>query len=109
MQRFVWDLHYPPPEGSRPKYPISAIYHDTPPLPMGPAVRPGQYTVKLTVGGRTYTQHIRPVNSVRGSRLSSRFGQPLPTAQCVRGQARLFSSAVASTRSGVVKPSVNVP
>jgi hypothetical protein len=58
MQRFVSDLHYPPPEGSRPKYPISAIYHDTPPLPMGPAVLPGQYTVKLTVGGRTSTQPL---------------------------------------------------
>jgi hypothetical protein len=53
-------------------------------------------------------RRIRPVNPVRGSRLSSRLGQPLPTAQCVRRQARLFRSAVASTRSGVVKPSANV-
>ena len=39
-------------------YPISAVYHDTPPLPMGPAVLPGQYTVKLTVSGRTSTQPL---------------------------------------------------
>ncbi len=35
MQRFVWDLHYPPPEGEARSYPISAIYHDTPTRPAG--------------------------------------------------------------------------
>ncbi len=56
-RRFVWDLHYPPPEGPR-SYPISAVYHDTPPQPQGPAVMPGTYTVKLTVNGRSYTQPL---------------------------------------------------
>jgi hypothetical protein len=56
--RFVWDLHYPPPEGVRRSYPISAIYRDTPSAPLGPAVLPGQYTVKLTVGGRSHVQPL---------------------------------------------------
>jgi photosystem II stability/assembly factor-like uncharacterized protein len=56
MHRFVWDLHYPPPAGARRSYPISAVYRDTPSEPLGPAVLPGDYEVKLTVSGRTYTQ-----------------------------------------------------
>jgi photosystem II stability/assembly factor-like uncharacterized protein len=56
--RFVWDLHYPPPQGVRRSYPISAIYRDTPSEPLGPAVLPGKYTVKLRVAGRRYTQPL---------------------------------------------------
>jgi photosystem II stability/assembly factor-like uncharacterized protein len=55
--RFVWDLHYPPPEGAR-AYPISAVWGDTPSGPLGPAVLPGTYTVKLTVGGKSVEQPL---------------------------------------------------
>jgi hypothetical protein len=58
MQRFIWDLHYTPPRAERYDFPISAIYRDTPPTPQGPAAHPGQYTVKLTAGGRTYTRTL---------------------------------------------------
>jgi photosystem II stability/assembly factor-like uncharacterized protein len=58
MQRFVWGLHYPRPLTERYDFPISAIYHDTPRTPQGPLVQPGQYTVKLTVNGRSYTQPL---------------------------------------------------
>ncbi|HYX40244.1 MAG TPA: hypothetical protein VE821_01035, partial [Pyrinomonadaceae bacterium] len=58
MQRFVWDLHYPPPPADRYDYPISANYRDTPPVPQGPLVMPGTYMVKLTVNGRSYTQTL---------------------------------------------------
>jgi photosystem II stability/assembly factor-like uncharacterized protein len=58
MQRFVWDLHYPPPPGTRRSYPIAAIYRDTPSEPLGPAVLPGTYTVKLIIEGKTYTQPL---------------------------------------------------
>jgi photosystem II stability/assembly factor-like uncharacterized protein len=58
MQRFVWDLHYPPPEGGRRSYPLAAIVHDTPSTPRGPWALPGEYTVKLTVDGRTVTQRL---------------------------------------------------
>ncbi|MEO7502463.1 MAG: hypothetical protein ABIW94_07480, partial [Gemmatimonadaceae bacterium] len=53
--RFIWDLHYPPPAGVTFGYPISAIAGDTPKEPVGPAVPPGRYTVKLTVDGKAYT------------------------------------------------------
>ena len=58
MQRFVWNLHYPAPPNTARQYPISAIYMDTPSEPQGPAVMPGQYTVKLSAGGETYTQTL---------------------------------------------------
>jgi hypothetical protein len=58
MQRFVWDMHYAPPEGFPRSHPISAIYRNTPTVPMGPAILPGDYTVKLTVNGKSYTQPL---------------------------------------------------
>ena len=58
MHRFVWDLRYPPPDSLEHEYPISAIYHDTPRYPLGPAVLPGHYNAKLTVAGKSYTQPL---------------------------------------------------
>jgi len=59
MRRFVWDLHYPPPDGMRAEYPMSAIYRNTPRGPLGPWVLPGNYTVNLVVEGRTYSRPLR--------------------------------------------------
>jgi hypothetical protein len=59
MQRFVWDLHYPEPKALRREFPISAIYRDTPRHPLGPAVLPGDYTLKLTAAGKTFTRTLR--------------------------------------------------
>jgi photosystem II stability/assembly factor-like uncharacterized protein len=53
MHRFVWDLHYAPPVTTRHDYPIAAIPHDTPRLPLGPTAVPGTYKVQLTVDGKT--------------------------------------------------------
>jgi len=58
MHRFVWDLHYPPPDVVEHEYPISAIYRDTPRYPLGAVVLPGQYSVKLTAGGKSYVQPL---------------------------------------------------
>ena len=55
MHRWVWDLHYPAPASTRHDYPISAIPHDTPRLPLGPTVLPGTYSVRLTVDGKSST------------------------------------------------------
>src|SRR5712671_3181737 len=56
--RFVWDLHYAPPKVLGHDYPISAIYGDTPRTPLGPAVMPGTYTVRLSANGQRYTQPL---------------------------------------------------
>ena len=58
MHRFIWDMHWPAPDVSGFDFPISAIPHDTPRYPLGPAAIPGNYTVRLTVDGKTYTQPL---------------------------------------------------
>jgi hypothetical protein len=58
MHRFVWDLRYPSPDAFQRDLPISAIYRDTPREPLGVLALPGRYTVKLTVGGQSYTQPL---------------------------------------------------
>src|SRR5262249_43100915 len=55
MHRLTWDLHYPSPNAPRYDYPISAIPGDTPRGPLGARALPGQYTVKLTANGKSYT------------------------------------------------------
>jgi len=56
--RFAWDLHYPPPAVLSRRYPIAAIYRNTPRLPLGAWVQPGEYSVRLTVGGKSHTQPL---------------------------------------------------
>ena len=58
MHRFVWDLHYPPPDSLNHEIPISAIYKDTPQLPLGAWALPGNYTVKLTADDKSYAQPL---------------------------------------------------
>jgi hypothetical protein len=58
MHRFVWDVRYAPPKSLSHGYPISAIPHDTPQEPQGAWALPGRYTLKLSVGGKTYTQPL---------------------------------------------------
>ena len=58
MHRWVWDLHYASPESLRHEYPIAAVPHDTPRLPLGPRALPGVYTVKLTAGGKSLTASL---------------------------------------------------
>jgi len=58
MHRFIWDLHHPPPDSLDHEYPISAIDHDTPRYPLGAPALPGDYTVNLTVAGKSYRQQL---------------------------------------------------
>ena len=58
MHRFVWDLRLSPPRSIFHEYPISAIPHDTPRYPLGPAVTPGKYTAVLHAGGQDFTQEL---------------------------------------------------
>ncbi len=58
MHRFVWNLHYTPPKALEYEFPIWAILRDTPKYPLGAWVLPGDYTVKLTVDGRSYTRPL---------------------------------------------------
>jgi len=55
--RFIWDLHTQPLD-LPPGYPIAAIYGQTAPVPTSPWVMPGNYIIKLTVDGKSYTQPL---------------------------------------------------
>lgn len=58
LHRFLWDMHYTPFVGIEPQYPMSAVYRATAPSPTSPWVVPGEYSVVLTAGGRSYTQQL---------------------------------------------------
>ena len=54
MHRFVWDMHYAPPDSLTHEFPISAIAHDSVKYPLGAWVMPGEYIAKLTVARRSF-------------------------------------------------------
>jgi photosystem II stability/assembly factor-like uncharacterized protein len=55
MHRWVWDLRYASPTATEHQYPIAAGPHNTPRGPLGPRALPGQYSIRLTVEGRSFT------------------------------------------------------
>jgi photosystem II stability/assembly factor-like uncharacterized protein len=55
MHRWVWNLRYPTPVSTQQEYPIAAVPHDTPRYPLGPPALPGQYAVRLSANGRSYS------------------------------------------------------
>jgi photosystem II stability/assembly factor-like uncharacterized protein len=84
--RFVWDLHYPSPEGTRRSYPIAAIYRNTSSEPMGPWVLPGEYTVKLTADGKTLTQPLTVMMDPRVKTEAEGLAQQFKLSmQCYKG------------------------
>jgi len=58
MHRFLWDMHYTPIPGVEPEFPMTATYRNTAPQATSPWVAPGDYTVALTVDGKTFTQPL---------------------------------------------------
>ncbi len=121
MHRFVWDLHYPPPDSLEHEYPISAIYHDTPRTPLGPTVMPGKYSVKLTVNGTTYTQPLmikmdpRVMTTQGGLRqqfeLETKINEAMrrdyETLQQVRSLRRQLENLIEKVRQGQLKETVS--
>ena len=59
MHRMVWDLRETTPSATRYTYPISAVPYRTPLTPQGPLVLPADYTVRLTVDGKSETARLR--------------------------------------------------
>jgi len=63
--RVSWDLRYDAPPAFTHSFEINANPGLTPASPEGPIAPPGVYTVKLTVDGRSYTQHVTVTNDPR--------------------------------------------
>jgi photosystem II stability/assembly factor-like uncharacterized protein len=85
MHRFVWDLRYTPPDAPRGSYPMTAVYHDTPREPRGPIALPGEYTVKLTVNGKSFTQPLTVKMDPRVKTLPAALKQQFDLAMRVIG------------------------
>ncbi len=92
MHRWVWNLRQTAPLATHYNYPISAVPHRTPLEPQGPAVVPGIYRVRLTVGGHSQT---RPVTVKMDPRVHT-----LPADLAVLHNAE---DAMASTLSAIAK------
>ncbi len=58
LHRSYWDLHIEPLKEVEPEYPMTAVFQKTAPHPTGPWVVPGDYSVVLTAGGKTFTQAL---------------------------------------------------
>jgi hypothetical protein len=63
--RTNWDLRYDPPPAFTHTFEINANPGLTPPSPEGPLALPGVYTLKLSVDGKSYTQHTTVKNDPR--------------------------------------------
>ncbi len=112
MHRFVWDLHYPPPDGSRAEYPMSAIYHDTPRGPHGPWVLPGRYTVDLIDAGRKYSQplvvNMDPRIGTSAAGLAEQFAYSMSAYNALNELRRLLATT-GDLRSKIASLRVSVP
>jgi photosystem II stability/assembly factor-like uncharacterized protein len=90
--RFLWDMHYQP-LNVPPGYPIAAIYGNTSPAATSPWVMPGNYTVALTVNGKTLSQplHVAMDPRVTTSTRSLQLQHDL-SLQCYEDQKKCLSA-----------------
>jgi photosystem II stability/assembly factor-like uncharacterized protein len=108
FHRFVWDLRYALPDSLNHEFPISAIYRNTPELPLGAMALPGRYVVKLTVNGKSQEQpltlHMDPRIKTPASELHAQFEMEMGA---VRGMNESFKSLeqVRSVREQLTKRS----
>jgi len=107
MHRFSWDLHFnavgeiegPSGEGG-----AGVVPHRTYPSVNAPWAPPGQYTVRLTVGGKTYTQPLTlkldprvktsPAGLAQLASLSREMYDGAQAANTAYTQARVLSAAL---------------
>ncbi|MBX6330297.1 MAG: glycoside hydrolase [Gemmatimonadaceae bacterium] len=98
MHRVTWDLHYQPvttDDGSAAddESATGAVPHRTYPMVNAPWAPPGRYTVRLTVGGKRYTQ---PLTLRLDPRVHT---SPAALAQLARLSREMYDGAVAAQRA----------
>jgi photosystem II stability/assembly factor-like uncharacterized protein len=94
MHRWVWDLHYAAPVAAHHEYPIAAIPHDTPRMPLGPTALPGTYTAKLMVGGKSYSATFAVKMDPRVKTTSAGLGKKFEAEMSLAGLLDETSRAV---------------
>jgi photosystem II stability/assembly factor-like uncharacterized protein len=101
LQRYTWDLHFTPPGGEC-SLPISATPHNTKCEPEGIWVAPGQYTARLTVDGKSYTQsftvRMDPRVKTSAAALQQQYTLSLALYDAARDLAPLVEKAPAPRR-----------
>jgi photosystem II stability/assembly factor-like uncharacterized protein len=95
--RFVWDMRYPAPGAAQRDFPISAIAGDTPLEPLGVLAVPAQYVVKLTAGGRSYTQPLTLKMDPRASISPLGIAHQFALASKLAGMMNKTYAAIGST------------
>lgn len=104
LHRFVWNLRYPRPNDLRYGYSIAAVWSDGTPLtPEGALVLPGNYTVTLTVDGKSQTQPFTVKMDPRVHVTQEALKEQLDLAQSVDSTL----SEAASTYTSVSKSLLN--
>ena len=99
MHRWVWDLRYEPPAVASRSYPISAVPHDTPRVPQGPLVLPGDYTVRLSVGDATRTATLHVTMDPRVTTPQEGLARQLELERMLAGRMGEATQAVSSARA----------
>jgi photosystem II stability/assembly factor-like uncharacterized protein len=99
MHRWFWDLRYPPPDSAHHGYPIAAVPGDTPRIPLGPSVLPGNYTVKLSANGVTYTAPLTVKMDPRVKTATIDLAQQLETQSALADLLSRSSLALLQARS----------
>ncbi len=102
MHRFIWDLHYTAPKAVSHDFPIAAIPHETPLDPQGALAAPGEYTVKLTAGGkadaRTFQLRKDPAVKTSGAMLDAQLSLALEITKAMDESYRGLTQAQAALK-----------
>ncbi|HEY6251199.1 MAG TPA: glycoside hydrolase [Candidatus Angelobacter sp.] len=104
MHRFLWDMHYAPLPGIPPEYPIAAVPHNTAPQPTSPWAMPGQYTVVLSAGGKSYSQALTVQMDPRVKTSASDLEKQFQLSQKLYGH--LLSVAPAASQLAAVRKQI---
>lgn len=103
MHRWVWDLHYPEPKALEEQYPISAVPHRTPRVPLGPIAMPGTYTVRLTANGQTVEAPLVVTLDPRVKVSAAAIQQMFDLQMRLAGMLTRSSEAVLQARAMIAK------
>ncbi len=95
MHRFAWDLRYDPVPGLRLGYPIAAIAGNTVKEPRGVWALPGEYTVRLTVDGRSASQTLSLRMDPRVKSSAADLARQFEVSQQLAGRIRETADALA--------------
>jgi photosystem II stability/assembly factor-like uncharacterized protein len=99
MHRWVWDLHYAAPRTPQRGYPISAVPGDTPRVPQGPSVAPGNYRVRLLVGTQHWDQPLEVQGDPRLKLSAADYASQLALAQQLAAGVDGSTAALLTARS----------